>query len=150
MNTKFKKNDAVKYGTEEVKVTATRKDFSTKKISYYIAREDGNAFEVQENEIVRISPEKPLTEIEILREKYVKGFGKPCAVSRKNDAAWLIKKIEGEQAEQPKVEDGKRVLMNLSEEGLHKLIEEKGIDIEADDFISKEDLVNEILLKLKK
>jgi len=145
MNAKFKPEQKVLYKGQQVSVIVSQKNFATKEISYML---EGILEKVPESELQEIvmqgTARKELTKDEILaevRELYKKEIGQPVPSNRKNNIDWMQSKIQEAQnkaLEQRKGPSGSILtweqLKSMTGEEIAKIIADKGLDIDVDDY----------------
>lgn len=140
-NLKFKPADSVIVDGKESKIKVVRKDFLTKKILYTL--EDGRK-DIEESKITLVGPVKPAkssNDESSLLEKYKELYGKNVPAKHKNDEEWIKAKIAEKETPEPTDQERFEALSKLEKEDLEKLIEEKQLDIDVEDYDTNKELV---------
>jgi hypothetical protein len=149
MNAKFNPGDEALYKGSVVTIEVSVKDFSNNKISYQLL----NGPRVNEEELKEIGNSGKETksinpELKDLQELYSKLYGKEAPANKKKDVVWLAAKIDEQQGKATPVENPYDVLVALDYESLQDLVTEKKLEIELEDYSTKEELLTAICQEL--
>lgn len=131
-----------KYKGEAHEIITKQKDFTTKK-EYYFLKGITTRIPVEEVTVVKGKGKKNKSpkdvELVALRAAYQEAIGKEVPKNKKNDRAWMMKKVD--EALEEDVEEltiDFALLMDMDLDALKRVIEEKELEIDPEDYLTED------------
>jgi hypothetical protein len=150
MKTKFKPDETCWLdGETEVEIAVAKKDFKNKSIKYRLKSDNGKTLGmvVDESRLSKVKSKAAPAQTNLLDE-YKELFQKNVPAKYKNNEDWIQNKIDAKKAELENAEKY-NAIADLDADGLIKLIEDKELDIDVDEFEEISDLLEAICEKLE-